>query len=130
MNIFIFLILAFVVIYIAVCAFKYAHRLLSTMAIVITGSTLAYPYCGQAGVLTIFVVSPVLYVAVSDFVETLKSAKPFVLVETRAFEQQHQATDITENAPLTGEWISGKTPKLAYRPVLIGDVKELPRPWI
>lgn len=35
-----------------------------------------------------------------------------------------------EDQPLKGEWISGKTPQLTFKQILIGDLKALPRPWL
>jgi hypothetical protein len=80
--------------------------------------------------LLMLVLSPVIYVAVSDFIERLKSVKRINLsVKTPIIEQHHSATELVETT-LTGEWISGKSPEITFQQPLIGDVKTLPRPWL
>jgi len=121
----------FVVTYILVAAFKYAPRIAVTTFFIIVGSTAIYREYGQTAVLLILSLSPVLYVVVSDLVGTLTSVKLSMPALSQSVEQQ-EATDLVEAAPLVGDWISGKTPKLSFQQVLIGDldVKTLPRPWL
>jgi len=122
--------IAFVVFYIAAATFKYAAGFVLTASLVTTGSTLANHYGGQSAMLLMLVLSPVIYVAVSDFIERLKSVKRINLsVKTPIIEQHHSATELVETT-LTGEWISGKTPEITFQQPLIGDVKTLPRPWL
>ena len=129
MNSILSLLIVFVLIYIAVCTFKYAFGLLLKAAIVISGSVLVYQQTGHTGLLMFLVISPVMYIALSDLIASLMSAKSLVFVNTQTIEQC-ASTNLVETAPLTGEWISGKTPKLDYRPNLIGDVKALPELWL
>jgi len=131
MNIF-FLSLSFlVVLYIVVCTFKYAFGLVLTSSIVITGSTLANHYGGQSALLLTLIISPVIYVAVTDLLNRISMMKfSNVPVKSQHIERQLKSNDIVEAAPLSGEWISGKTPELTFQQPLIGDVKALPRPWL
>jgi hypothetical protein len=66
MNTFLFSLIIFVVLYIAVSAFKYALGLVITSSIVISRAALANHYAGQSAMLLILLVSPVLTVVVTD----------------------------------------------------------------
>ena len=122
--------IAFVVFYITAATFKYAAGFVLTASLVTTGSTLANHYGGQSAMLLMLVLSPVIYVAVSDLLERFKSVKRvYISVTSPIIEQHHSATGLVETT-LTGEWISGKTPEITFQQPLIGDVKALPRPWL
>jgi hypothetical protein len=131
MNIF-FLSLSFLVIlYIVVCTFKYSLGLVLTSSIVITGSTLANHYGGQSALLLTLIISPVIYVVVTDLLNLISMMKfSYVPVKSQHMEKQPTSNDLVEAAPLSGEWISGKTPEMTFQQPLIGDVKALPRPWL
>ncbi len=126
-----FLLSLLVVIYIVYTALKYAFKLLLTTTILISGSTIANAYGGQTATLFFLSLTPVLYVMASDLFGTIRSGKPlFSFVEKQAVEQLHESTGLVEAAPLSGEWISGKTPEITFQQPLIGDVKALPKPWL
>ena len=130
MNIILFSLIAFVILYIVVCTLKYAIGFALTATLVIPGLTLANHYGGQSAMLLLLVVSPVIYIAVSDLIERLKSVKlPVLSVITPFIEQQRSNAGLVETT-LTGEWISGKTPGITFQQPLIGDVKTLPEPWL
>ena len=129
--------IAFVVIYISATALKYALGTVFTSIFVISGSALANHYGGQSALLLTLIISPVLYIVVSDLFEKLCSVKlPFALVAIPRIEKQRiepelvDVTPLLEAAPLQGEWISGKTPELTFQRPLIGDVTALPKPWL
>jgi len=130
MNLFFFSLIFLVVLYIAVCTFKYALGLVMTSSIVITGSILANHYGGSSALLLTLVISPIVYIAVSDLLTWFQEKKislfPVISLQT---EKQPDA-NTAEAEPLSGEWISGKTPELTFQQPLIGDVKALPRPWL
>lgn len=131
MNLFYFSLISFVVLYIAVCALKYAFSLVLTSSIVILGSALANHYSGHSAMLLVLFVSPVLYVVVTDLNGRLRSAKqPMASVKSQTIEQRQKATEVVEAAPLTGEWISGKTPVITFQQLLLGEVNSLPKPWL
>ncbi len=131
MNTLLFSLVVFVVLYITVCALKYALGLVTTSSIVISGAALANHYAGQSAMLLILLISPVLTVVVTDLIGTLRSEKlPFAAMKSQRIEQQQSATEVVESAPLSGEWISGKTPRLTHQQPLIGDVKAIPKPWL
>ena len=131
MNLFYFSLISFVALYIAVCALKYAIGMVLTSSIVILGSALANHYSGQSAMFLVLFVSPVLYVVVTDLIGRLRSAKlPMASVKLQAIEQRHQATEVVEAAPLSGEWISGKTPAITFQQHLLGEVNSLPKPWL
>ena len=131
MNTLLFSLVVFVVLYITVCALKYALGLVTTSSIVISGAALANHYVGQSAMLLILLISPVLTVVVTDLIGSLRSVSlPFATVKSRRIERQQSATEMVEAAPLSGEWISGKTPELAHQRPLIGNVKALPSPWL
>jgi len=73
--------------------------------------------------LLILLISPALTVVMADLIGTLRSAKlPFATVKSQRIEQQQLTIEVVKAAPLSGEWISGKTPELTHQEPLIGKV--------
>ncbi len=118
------------IIYIVVMAFKYVFRMLLIASIVLTGSTIAYVQLGQSAMLQFLILSPVLYILVTDFFGTICSVKlPEISLRNFEAAEPQSSTDLVETT-LTGEWISGKTPAVSFQQPLIGELKRLPKPWL
>ncbi len=119
------------IIYIVVMAFKYACRMLLIASILLTGSTIAYVHLGQSAMLQFLILSPVLYILVTDFFGTICSVKlPEISLRNFEAAEPQSSTDLVETTPLKGEWISGKTPAVSFQQPLIGELKRLPKPWL
>ena len=87
------------------------------------------------------IISPVLFIAGSSFIEfcrnlTLPSASMTPLITstmpgTQLVTSSILGTQLMESDPLTGEWISAKTPKLDFQQIKLGNyVEALPEPWL
>jgi hypothetical protein len=130
MSLFFFSLIFLVVLYITVCTFKYALGLVLTSSIVIFGSTLANHYGGQSALLLTLIISPIAYIVVTDLLTWFQEKRTSWLpVISLHIETQYDANTV-EAAPLSGEWISAKTPKLTFQQPLIGNLKALPEPWL
>lgn len=121
----------FVMLYISFVAWKHARKLLITALTMISGLVLTNIYAGQSAMTLMLIVSPVLYIVVSDTVEKLRSIKlPFAWSYQPRIEKQFIEPELVEADPLQGEWISGKTPELPFKQPLLGNVDALPKPWL
>ena len=109
---------ALVVLYISVVALKYALGIAITAITILSGSAAANHFGGQSAMMLVIIVSPVLYIVVSDTVAKLRTVKlPQLLVSIPRTEKQRIEPELVEveAAPLKGEWISGKTPELTFK---------------